>query len=63
MWQDQTIRVSEPGQLQVAADGDVHVTWTEDGTSFTLIVPMTEAVRLRDELDHRRAEMREGVPA
>lgn len=53
---DQTVRVETPGQLEIAPDGDVHVTWIEDGVSLTLIVPMDEARRLSDDLDRQRAE-------
>ena len=46
MWQDTTIRVESEGQVEIAPDGDVHVTWMERGVSLTVIVSQFEARRL-----------------
>ena len=56
MWQDQTIKVPSHGELEIAPDGNVHVTWKDPNTSFTIIVTPDEIEQLTEQYRQKHAE-------
>lgn len=60
-WSDQTIRMSSRAEVQIAPDGDVHLTWVEGSVSLTVILSGDEARDLMEVIDRKRAEHRASV--